>query len=120
MNTKSGADAQAQPLHAVREMWAIKHTPSGAFLPAPRGRGGRGGTHVEIGDDGPPRLFDKEASAKSALRYWLDGAITVSQTSYGDPWEGYEYDEDRHLEPKPHRVAEDMKVVRVAICERDE
>lgn len=97
-------------------MWAIKHKPSGKFLPAPRGRNGRGGTFVEIDDPGPPRLFHNETSAKSALRFWLAGKVHVERHYSGAPW-GEEIEEDWKTIPQPHRKAEDMTIVRVTISE---
>lgn len=98
------------------DMWAIKHKPSGSLLPAPRGRGGRGGTHVEVGDAGQPRLFASEVAARNALRWWLSGRVVVGQS---EPWD-MDFDgvhEDWRTESCPHRKAEDMAVVRVALAE---
>lgn len=97
----------------MSSFWAIKHKPSGKLLPSPRGRGGRGGTFVEINDPGTPRLFHDAKSAKAALRFWLAGEIHVGQhQDYSGDW-----DEDWRTVPKPDRKAEDMQVVRVAIIE---
>lgn len=90
--------------------FAIRHIPTGRLLPAPRGRNGRGGTHVEFGDEGMPRLFEKEQSAKLALRPWLQGKINVFQR-FDDSYA----DETWSVEPTPHRKAEECEIVRVEL-----
>lgn len=95
------------------EFFAICHVPTGRLLPAPRGRGGRGGSHVEFGDEGLPRLFGSAASAKTALTYWLRGAINVTYRQSGEF--GEDVTEDRTVTPKSHRVAAECRVVRVVM-----
>lgn len=90
-------------------LFAIKHIPTGHYLPTPSGWGGRGGSHVEpapVTTACLPRLFHTEVAAKIALTYWLKGKTTVSH-SYPD--EG----EDWHIEPQNHRKADEMEVVPV-------
>lgn len=98
------------------ERYAIRQKSTGFYLPAPRGRGGRGGTHVEpCAADTPgyePRLFHTMHAARVALTYWLAGRVTVS--SYTDGWSG-EYDESWYVEPVPGRVRDDMEVVAVTV-----
>lgn len=96
----------------MMEFWAIKHVPTGRFLPAPRGRGGRGGTHVEASDGETPRLFRREQDAKVALKWWLQGRVFVTVRE----WEG-EYNEDWDTEPMPERRADEMAVVKVTLIE---
>jgi len=93
----------------MQTYFGIQHVPTGRLLPAPRGRGGRGGTHVEFEDDGIPRLFEKENSAKMALRWWLNGAVEVGQSfdAFGD------VDEQWRTRACPHRKEEEVKVVPV-------
>ena len=90
-------------------LWAIQHAPSGAFLPAPKGRGGRGGTHVEPTHSKPPRLFQTEGQAKCALTNWLAGKVTVTIGGWEDD------DENWRVEPTPHRKREDMAVVPIRL-----
>lgn len=92
-------------------LWAIQHAPSGGFLPNPRGRGGRGGTHVEPTTAEPPRLFTAEQYAKSALTYWLAGCINVI---YHEDYFG-EVDEHWTQTPVPGRRAEDMRIVAIRL-----
>jgi len=91
--------------------YAIQQLSTGQLLPAPRGRGGRGGTRVEFTDVGMPRLFHRESSADTALRWWLAGEVYVSHTNdhNGD------YDEHWDVVKQDHRDANDTAVVEVEI-----
>lgn len=94
--------------------YAIKHLPSGRYLPPGLGHGGRGFTHVEPENPAvyPPRLFLRKQDAKTALSWWLKGKTTVSRASYST-FDGSEIDEDWHTEPKPDRIADAMAVVQI-------
>lgn len=93
-------------------LYAIKHLPSGGYLPGYGSRRGRGGfTHDEPKVGLPPRLFGRKQDAKVALGHWLKGA-----TSCYTSWDG---DEDWSTHPKPHRKAEEMAVVEVRLTEAD-
>lgn len=101
--------------HSAIQMYAIKHVPTGQFLPAPSGRNGRGGSHMEpvkVSAASPPRLFHTEAAAKIALTYWLRGIVTVTY-GYGNEWG--ECDESWHTEPQPHRKREEMAIVPIEL-----
>ncbi len=92
------------------DFYVIKHIPTGHYLPAPVGRGGRGGSHVEpvaASEASPPRLFHNEKSAKTALTAWLKGVVTVDRRE--DIWG--EWYETWHIKPMPHRKREEMAVV---------
>lgn len=57
-----------------RRYWAIKHTPTGYFLPARRR--GKGYTHDDpqpAGGKLGPRLFHSPVGASRALKCWLMG-----------------------------------------------
>lgn len=95
-------------------MYVIKHKPSGSYLPHFRGRPGRGGTCVNIGDKGMPRLFANKVAAKNALRWWLEGVVGV-KIFYGDAFE--EASESWTTEKRPERRAEDMEIVKVELRE---
>lgn len=93
--------------------WAIKHKPSGFFLPTRSQGRNRGYTHDEPTADKPPRLFTSERNAKLALGEWLKGPLHVSQ--YQD-WQG---DWDESWERGKHnRKADDMVIVEITIQER--
>lgn len=102
-------------------MYAIKHVPTGGYLPAPKGRGGRGGSHMEpvVFDENSkelPRLFGRKAAANAGLIHWSKG-IYKTDRGYdnGTPWSGGEYYEETYIDPQPHRRKEDMEIVPVVI-----
>jgi len=100
----------------VINRWAIRQRSTGHYIPAPKGRGGRGGTHEEpcdpLSPGGEPRLFCTEHAAKVALTCWLNGKVTVS--IYSDDWISG-YGESWHVEPVPSRNRDDMEVVAVRV-----
>lgn len=88
---------------------AIRHKPSGGFLPAVRGYGF---TRATPSTTAPPRLFEKPGPARQALDYWLEGEL----------FEGT-VDEDSGLQElrlvrKPERRAFDMEIVEIEITAR--
>jgi hypothetical protein len=94
-------------------VFAIRHKPSGLFLPPPFGRSGRGGSHSEPAE-GLPRIFLERRRAEFALRAWLQGKYVrtfIPSNEFGG-------EEDRvDLEPQPHRKAEEMEIVEFALVE---
>lgn len=87
---------------------AIRHRPTGAFLPSVKGYGftRTAPTHEEA-----PRLFTKIGPAKQALNYWLDGEL----------FEGNVSDDNTlalRLVRKPERKAEDMEIVEIEMVVR--
>lgn len=105
----------------MKPFFAIKHLPSGGFLPA-RGTGKRGDTrgytHDEPSTEKPPRLFTSERSAKLALGQWLAGPLVVRLVS---TWAGIDgYDEREDWTRRPHsRDAKDMRVVEIEVREKN-
>jgi hypothetical protein len=89
--------------------WAIRHKPSGGFLPAGRKRGF---THDQPSTELPPRLFTKRRAAKAALRCWLMGDWK-EETSGGSSYYGDDYDIYPVPPSKPpaDRKPEEMEVV---------
>lgn len=103
-------------MSVVVQMYAIKHRPSGGYLPRPKGVAGRGGSHVEpiIFKDGAgsiPRMFPTMAGAKAALGQWLRGKHEGIR-EYDD---GYWYSGGADIVPCPHRIREDMEIVTVEV-----
>lgn len=93
--------------------YAIKNKRTGALLPAPIGRGGRGGTRVNFGEWGMPRLFDSKTDAKKALHWWLRGEVHVNIS--GDHFG--EMDEQWFVKPRPDRQPEDVEIVCIQLQE---
>ena len=91
------------------ELYAIKHKPTGYFLPS---RKGRGYSHDEPQPNGGklgPRLFFSRIAARNALTAWLMGTF-AREVSLLD-FEGNEVESDLIITPQPHRKREEMKVV---------
>lgn len=94
-------------------LYAIRHKPSGNFLPD-RPKGWRyGHTYTEPTPIGEtiPRLFAKPGHAKLALRHWLAGHHTARYSS--SSWEipNILDEVDIEVKPVPSRKAEDMEIV---------
>jgi hypothetical protein len=89
------------------QLFAIRHNPSGLFLPNPMGRGGRGGSHLEPSSENP-RLFPTKRGAHNALQMWLKGKYTANR---GYDSFSNEYYEELELIPQPSRKKEEMEVV---------
>lgn len=107
--------------------YAIRHKPTGNFMPQSDRSIRAGFTHHEPRNPQavPPRLFTREQDAKTALTWWLKGETSMRLVRFEDHWNGgHEYDEDWHTHPitdediangcTPRR-AEDMEVVPVEI-----
>ena len=96
--------------------YAIRHKPTGKYLPGWGSRRGRRGfTHDTPHDPKvvPPRLFSEQRYAKIALKHWLKGKTSVWQS--GDPFEGY--DEDWKTFPVPSRKADEMEIVELRLID---
>ena len=101
----------------MKPLFAIKHKPSGFYLPEPLGRMGRGGSHTEpvdcSGNKENPRLFPTKLGASRALSAWLQGKFNAereweSENEYGG---GYYVSALPSVTPQPHRKKEEMEVV---------
>lgn len=88
---------------------AIRHKPSGGFLPTSRGYGF---TREKPSLNKPPRLFVRPSSATQALEWWLEG----------EHYEGPEDAESGALTlkviPRPERRREDFEVVEIELIPR--
>lgn len=96
------------PLKTRNFFLAIRHKPSGGFLPAVKGYGF---TRTEPTLDSPPRLFEKTGPCNQALNRWLEGAL----------WEGPENDEGEitiRCIRKPERSRSSMEIVEIELVVR--
>lgn len=87
---------------------AIRHKPSGGFLPAVKGYGF---TRTEPTLEQPPRLFEKPGPCRQALNRWLEGEL----------YEGVESDDGLlaiRCIPKPNRSRETMEIVEIELVVR--
>ena len=92
--------------------YAIRHVPTGFYLPEPKGRAGRGGSHLEPADPKKhhPRLCHTERQAKIVLTVWLQGKVHCYR--YGNE---YDFSEDIEVKPVASRKREDMEIVPVTL-----
>ena len=64
--------------------WIIKEMRTDNFLGLIEGtRSGKGFTHVEPSDIGPPRLFTSQRAASCALGWWLKGPFEIRDLESG-------------------------------------
>lgn len=104
------------------EVYAIRHNPTGEYMPCLMHRSGRGGwsfwnpgpvldTYGEPHDKNP-RIFFTKISARNALTMWLQGEWHRKQGVFVD-WEGTPdgYDKMTVDAPSRPRVREDMEIV---------
>lgn len=97
------------------KFYAIRHKPTGHFLPQPKGKNGTGGSWVEPSDPKEviPRLMVSERSAKGVLNAWLQGTF---KASWDTDWDsGHRYVDDIKIQKKPDRIPEDMEIVVVTL-----
>lgn len=98
------AVARAEP----RFFLAIRHKPTGGFLPAVRGYGF---TRTEPSLELPPRLFEKPGPCRQALNRWLEGEL----------YEGNEDDSGfitlRHVR-RPDRRKHEYEIVEIELIVR--
>jgi len=106
----------------MMEFYAIKHKPTGHFLPKPVGYMGRGGSHVEPVDcsdnKAVPRLFENKRGAVAALTHWLKGKYVVERV--GEHWSGdfyYESEEFHSVIQQSHRKRDEMEIVVLRLVE---
>lgn len=91
-------------------VYAIRHRPTGGYLPEIVG--GRGYTITEPTVHRIPRLFESSKAAKCALTWWLKGITQVTRH-----YDGWEYDESWATLPREGRKAKDMVVVPMTLQE---
>lgn len=88
---------------------AIRHKPSGGFLPAVKGYGF---TRTEPSLSEAPRLFTKTGAAKQALTRWLEGELFEGTASEDDGIQNL------RLVRRPERQASDMEIVEAELLFR--
>ena len=109
--------------------WAIRHIPTGGYLPEVGPRMGYTGTEPVLMEKGAfsPRLFSAEQYAKAALTWWLKGITTRTYyrgytDRYGDwdadeKWETFMPESDEYMTYVPRR-REDFEIVEMTLtCE---
>src|SRR5689334_17461024 len=91
-----------------RVFLAIRHKPSGGFLPSVKGYGF---TREEPSLEKPPRLFEKMGPCKQALTRWLEGEMYEKESS--DDGEI-----NIALIRRPDRRADDMEIIYIELVRR--
>lgn len=90
--------------------WAIRHKPSGNFIPNSLGKY----TQSEPMPNCIPRLFDTRQGAVSSLNRWLEGIWRLSYYCCGEYDTEWDYDWGPETPPNS-RVKSEMEVVEVEI-----
>lgn len=99
--------------------YAIRHIPTGHYLPMSFTRGHRH-SHDEPTPNCIPRLFPNKHSAQSALTQWLRGKWELNTYRESEGWEYPSYAvQELEVEPAPSRKAEEMEIVTMSICEAE-
>jgi hypothetical protein len=89
-------------------LYAIRHHPTGLFLPR---KEGRGATHREpTARLSKARLFHRERDARGFLTVWLQGKQTA-RACMSSHESFFEDDIELVLEPVPSRKREEMEIV---------
>jgi len=95
------------------DLFAIRHRPTGGWIPA---RVGRGGSNDEPVLTGSPRLFKNHQAARCFLVQWLKGKHirhvthgTYSGVVFGSFGDGD--DDEVIIKPVPSRKKEEMEIV---------
>ena len=94
----------------IIEMFAIRHKPTGNYLPATDGFRLRGGTWAEpVPATGKrmPRLHATHKTARIVLTYWMKGKFSCYRDEDGG--------EDITIIPQANRVFEDMEIVAISL-----
>lgn len=98
--------------------WAIRHKPTGHYLPEVYGRQGRGGSHVEPVSklEQRPRMFVSKRGATSALGQWLLGKFEhISGCDSGSPDSDPEYYEETWVVKVESRKREEMEIIELKL-----
>lgn len=103
------------------EVFAIRHKPTQAWMPARMFKGSRGWSYWTPADtdayDKNPRIFFTKRSAQNALTAWMQGEWEQGLVQDGD-WETGYYMVDGDPEPKKPKVErkrEDMEIVTLTL-----
>lgn len=108
------------------KVYAIRHIPTGLFMPVPTGKNGSGSSYWDPITESTavygtplPRLFPLRRSASSALTQWLRGRhVPVTSSEYNEFRGVYEtYTVGAEAVHDPSRKADDMEIVAFELVE---
>jgi hypothetical protein len=119
-----------RPPMYMADVFAIRHKPTGAFMPSRmfRAGSGRGWTHWDPNDataggyggfDKNPRVFFTRKSANKALGAWLAGPWEKTRVDEGDWVTGYTTFDGPPVPftPKVPRLSAEMEIVSLTLHE---
>ena len=94
-------------------VFAVRHKPSGLFIPRLERGHRRGSSHLEPSNEREPRFFHNEFAARAFISNWLQGVFKNSSHTT------YEGEEEPYLEivKQPHRKKEEMEIVAFELVE---
>ncbi|MNH19236.1 hypothetical protein D3C81_441910 [compost metagenome] len=106
------------------QAFAVRHKPTGKFMPTPTGKGGRGASYwdpLEESVNDLPRLFPSKKSAGAALTQWLRGhhepKFEWEQDATFSSRCRYQVQAGTEIVPVVTRKREEMEVVRFRLVE---
>lgn len=92
--------------------YAVRHKPSGLFIPRLETGKRRGGSHLEPSNAREPRLFFNKLSARAFLSNWLQGIFVQATSTSLDGDEPY-----TKVIKQPKRKKADMEIVEFDLIE---
>lgn len=102
-------------------MYAIKHTPTGRYMPVAQPGSTRGASFVEPVDaetsDKAVRLFGSARSAKIALSAWCKGQYFVRNNPVSLYRDGYDEEQSIEVVHVEGRVKSEFSVVTITLSE---
>lgn len=96
----------------MKQYYAIKHLPTGKFLPS---MGSTGQTWAEPTDKLPPRLFKEARHAKVALGWYLVGKVGIKPSSFYNP----DAERETFVTKVPNRKPEFFKIIKFELVEKE-
>ena len=94
--------------------YAVRHKPSGLFIPRLEIGNLKGGSRLEPSNDREPRLFFNKQSARCFLSTWLRGIFKLYDSV---DWETGQSESRITIVPQLHRKKEDMEIVEFNLVE---
>lgn len=95
--------------------YAIRHKPTGFFLPSINSRSGS--TQVSPREGCVPRLFTTEIHARKTLQIWLKGAWKFKESYDTACLNSHTYPFVKVVEKRPERKLEEMEIIQVQVIE---
>lgn len=100
-------------------VYAVRHKPSGLFIPRLETGKRRGGSHLEPSDAREPRIFHNYRAAQSFLGNWLQGKFKYSTPEYGYSASFEPPEPELQVIKQENRKKEDMEIVKFYLIEAE-